>query len=51
MGNLYLPLLQLGNTFAFGRLLQDPDRDPCAILEEFARHLACPDDVACSPIS
>jgi hypothetical protein len=46
MGNLYLPLLQLPNTFAYGRLLQDPDRDPHSILHDFARLVAHRDDVA-----
>jgi hypothetical protein len=46
MGNLYLPLLQLQNTFAYGRLLQDPERDPPSILHDFARLVAHRDDVA-----
>src|SRR5436305_4139060 len=37
MGNLYLPLLQLPNTFVYGRFLQDPQRDPASILHDFAR--------------
>jgi hypothetical protein len=46
MGNLYLPLLQLPNTFAYGRLLQGPDREPQSILHDFARLVAQRDDVA-----
>ena len=45
MGNLYLPLLQLPNTFVYGRFLQDPERDPASILQDFARLLAHRDDV------
>jgi hypothetical protein len=44
IGNLYLPHLQLSNTFAYGRLLRDPDLSPHAILEEFARLVARPGD-------
>ncbi|MCC7264803.1 MAG: hypothetical protein IT369_19980 [Candidatus Latescibacteria bacterium] len=46
VGNLYLPLLQLPNTFAFARLCQDPGLDPTGILAEFARLLAHPADRA-----
>ncbi len=44
IGNLYLPMLQLPNTFAFGRLLENPDREPQAILHDFARLIAHRDD-------
>ncbi len=44
MGNLYLPWLQLSNTFAFGQLLENPDRDPRELLAEFARLVAHPAD-------
>lgn len=40
IGNLYLPMLQLPNTFAFGRLTERPDRDPMEVLAEFARLVA-----------
>lgn len=45
MGNLYLPYLQLSNTFAYGQLLRDTQREPSAILEDFARLVAHPEDV------
>jgi hypothetical protein len=45
IGNLYLPLLQISNTFAYGRLLQNPEADPRAILKDFARLLVHRDDV------
>jgi hypothetical protein len=44
VGNLYLPYLQLSNTYAFGRLSADPDADPRAILDDFARVVARPQD-------
>ncbi len=44
MCNLYLPTLQLGNTYAYGRLLDIPDADPANILQEFARLMADPPD-------
>jgi hypothetical protein len=46
IGNLYLPHLQLSNTFCYGRFLQDPGRQPEAVLEEFAKIVAAPGDVA-----
>jgi len=46
MGNLYLPLLQISNTYAFGRLSQNPNEKPEAILSDFARHIAHKDDAA-----
>lgn len=46
MGNLYLPGLQLSNTYAFGRLATTPDLDPLDILAEFAAVVAHPADVA-----
>ena len=46
IGNLYLPHLQLSNTYAYGKLLNEPDRDPHAILEDFARLAARREDVA-----
>ena len=45
VGNLYLPYLQLSNTYAFGRLSADPDAEPRPILEEFARLVAHREDV------
>lgn len=45
MCNLYLPTLQLSNTYAYGRLLGNPDDDPAAILRGFAELIADPDDV------
>jgi hypothetical protein len=44
MGNLYLPILQLPNAFAFGRLTEDPDREADAVLAEFARLVARHED-------
>jgi hypothetical protein len=44
MGNLYLPHLQLSNTFAYGQLLHDPDRDPRTVLQDFARLIARRED-------
>lgn len=46
IGNLYLPLLQISNTFAYGRLLQNPDADPHTILADFAALVAVKADVA-----
>jgi len=40
MGNLYLPLLQISNTYAFGRLSQNPNEKPETILADFAGHIA-----------
>jgi hypothetical protein len=45
IGNLYLPLLQLPNTYAFGRLTEDPERKPEAILHDFACLIAHREDV------
>jgi hypothetical protein len=45
IGNLYLPLLQISNTFAYGRLLQNPEADPHTILADFARLIAHREDV------
>ncbi len=44
MGNLYLPYLQLPNTYLYGRLLADPDADVQALLLEFARLIATRED-------
>jgi len=44
LGNLYLPFLQLGNTYAYGQLLHDPQREPRHILEDFSRLLAHRED-------
>lgn len=44
MCNLYLPYLQLSNTYAYGRLLDDPDTDPSAIIQDFAKEAAVADD-------
>ena len=46
IGNLYLPLLQLSNTYAYGKLLNEPDSDPRAILRDFSRLAARREDVA-----
>jgi len=45
MGNLYLPHLQLSNTYAFGRLTEAPQTEPIAILRDFARLAAHREDV------
>ncbi|MCX7018316.1 MAG: hypothetical protein WCK47_11925 [bacterium] len=45
MGNLYLPSLQIVNTWVFGRLLADASRDPMDLLHEFSAHIACPGDI------
>jgi hypothetical protein len=45
MGNLYLPLLQISNTYAYARLLDDPAAAPEAILHDFAGVVARRDDV------
>lgn len=45
MGNLYLPWLQLANTYAYGRLLDDPDASVERLLLEFSRLIAVADDV------
>ncbi len=45
VGNLYLPLLQISNTFAYGRLLWNPDEKPEQILREFAKLIAHKEDV------
>lgn len=44
MGNLYLPLLQLPNTFAFARLAADPGLEPAQVLADFAALIAHPAD-------
>lgn len=44
MGNLYLPWLQLPNTYAYGRLLDDPQAEPADILRDFAGLIAHRDD-------
>jgi hypothetical protein len=46
IGNLYLPLLQISNTFAFGRLLENPNTPPERILHDFAKLVAQKEDVA-----
>ncbi|MHB0999109.1 MAG: hypothetical protein ACYC27_07675 [Armatimonadota bacterium] len=45
MCNLYLPYLQISNTYAYSRLLDDPDCDPQLIIREFAGLIVHPDDV------
>ncbi len=45
IGNLYLPYLQLINTYAFGSLLKDPDRQVEEVLYEFACLVAHRDDI------
>ena len=45
MGNLYLPLLQISNAFAFGQLTHNPDQKPETILRDFAKLIAHKDDV------
>jgi hypothetical protein len=45
MGNLYLPLLQISNTYAYGRLLEKPDSRPEEILKGFARLIVQKEDV------
>ena len=45
MGNLYLPYLQLLNTYAYGRLLDDPQLAPESVISDFARLVAHPEDV------
>jgi hypothetical protein len=44
MANLYLPFLQVLNTYAYGRLLENPDLDPREILLDFSGLIAHPDD-------
>ena len=44
MGNLYLPFLQLSNTYAYGKLLENPDLAPEAIIAGFAELVAHPED-------
>lgn len=46
LGNLYLPPLQLSNTYAYGQLLENPDRKPETLLQEFARLVVAKPDVA-----
>lgn len=45
MGNLYLPRLQVSNTYAYGRLLEDPKAEPQRLLQEFARLVVPREDV------
>ncbi len=45
IGNLYLPLLQVSNAYAFGRLTENPNRKPQDILHDFARLIAQREDV------
>ncbi len=45
MGNLYLPWLQILNTYAYGRLLQEPSLPAEQIIHEFAGLIASPGDV------
>ena len=44
MGNLYLPYLQISNTYAYGRLLENPQEDPREIILDFSRLIAHPED-------
>ena len=44
MGNLYLPYLQISNTYAFGRLAANPDEDIVDIIEGFAALIAYKED-------
>ena len=44
MGNLYLPWLQISNTYAYGRLLKNPQENPREILLDFSRLVAHPAD-------
>jgi hypothetical protein len=46
MGNLYLPNLQLANTYGFGRLAQDPGADIADVQREFASNIVQREDVA-----
>ncbi len=46
IGNLYLPLLQIANTFAFGRLTANPNENPEHILTDFARLVVQKEDVS-----
>ncbi len=46
VGNLYLPMLQLGNTFAFGKLSREPDMEVGKIVSDFASLMAHPADRA-----
>ena len=45
IGNLYLPLLQISNTYAYGRLLDNPDADPIDLIRDFAKLVVVKDDV------
>jgi hypothetical protein len=44
IGNLYLPFLQLSNTYAYGRLLQDPHLAVQQVISDFANLIAVPED-------
>lgn len=44
MCNLYLPYLQVSNTYAYARLLDDPDADPQTLIADFCKLAAHPDD-------
>jgi len=44
IGNLYLPHLQLSNTWVYGALLKDPDADVGKLLHAFARLVARRED-------
>jgi len=44
MGNLYLPTLQILNAYAFGRFTISLETDPLAVLSDFARLIAHPED-------
>lgn len=43
--NAYAPALQMGNVFAFGRLLRRPNLDVQAVLKEFSALLVAPESV------
>jgi len=45
IGNLYLPYLQISNTYAYGRLLDNPEQDPRILIHDFSALVARPQDV------
>ncbi len=47
IGNLYLPYLQLINTYAYGRLLNNPDLTAEQIIQDFACLVVIPEDAGC----
>lgn len=46
MCNLYLPYLQISNTYIYSRLLEDIDADVSTLIKDFAKLIAVPEDAA-----